>query len=92
MFSCCVPTTNQVITIESDILTGQLQPFKALKTTLTGNYSHLQEARERSIEYVSINGLTLAEQGPMLEVYVTEAKKTPNPAHWITEIYLALDE
>ncbi|MEO8933440.1 MAG: GyrI-like domain-containing protein [Xanthomarina sp.] len=91
MFSCCVPTTNQVITIESDILTGQLEPFKALKTTLKGNYSHLKEARETSLEYISKNGLESTEQGKIIEVYVTSPNQVPNPANWITEIYLALD-
>ncbi|HLV38929.1 SRPBCC family protein [Xanthomarina sp.] len=91
MFSCCVPTTNQVITVESDILTGQLEPFKALKTTLKGNYSNLKEAWETSIDYIPKNDLKLAEQGPMLEVHVTDSSKILNPADWVTELYLALD-
>src|SRR5690606_1354543 len=91
MFSCCVPTTNQVITVESNILTGQLEPFKALKTTLKGNYSNLQEAWKTAMDYITKNDLVLSEQGPMLEVYVTDSAKYPNPANWVTEIYLALD-
>lgn len=91
MFSCCVPTTNQVITVESNILTGQLEPFKALKTTLKGNYSNLQEAWKTAMDYIPKNDLVLSEQGPMLEVYVTDSAKYPNPANWVTEIYLALD-
>ncbi|MCB0398022.1 MAG: SRPBCC family protein, partial [Winogradskyella sp.] len=34
IFSCCIPTTTQVITTESDILSGQLEPFRAVKTTM----------------------------------------------------------
>ena len=37
MFSCCIPTSSRVITTESDVLTGQLDPFKAVKTVLKGN-------------------------------------------------------
>ncbi|HLV15036.1 MAG TPA: GyrI-like domain-containing protein [Xanthomarina sp.] len=91
MFSCCIPTTNQVITVESDILTGQLDPFKALKTTLKGNYSNIQEAWKTSLSYIPENNLIQTELGPMLEVYVTDSTKTSNPADWITELYLALD-
>lgn len=46
MFSCCVPTTEKIISSEPDILTGQLKPFKAIKTTLKGDYSNLKEAWE----------------------------------------------
>ena len=92
MFSCCVPTTAQVITTESDILTGQLEPFKAVKTTLKGNYSNLKEAWQNIMEYIPKNGLEFTEQGPMLEVYVTDPTQTPNPANWITEIYIAIKE
>lgn len=90
MFSCCVPTTAQVITTESDILTGQLEPFKAVKTNLKGNYSNLKEAWQTAMEYIPKNGLEFTEQGPMLEVYVTDPTKTPNPANWETEIYIAV--
>ena len=44
MFSCAIPTPNKVVTTTSDILTGQLEPFKAVKTTLKGDYSNLKEA------------------------------------------------
>src|SRR5690554_7938775 len=33
MFACCIPTTNHVIHVDSDILTGQLNTFRALNTT-----------------------------------------------------------
>ena len=92
MFSSCVPTTAQVITTESDILTGQLEPFKAIKTTLKGNYNHLKEAWQITMDYIPKNGYKYTEQGPMLEVYVTDPTKTANPANWITEIYIAVKE
>ncbi len=90
MFSCCVPTTSRVITTESDILTGKLKPFKAVKTTLKGDYDNLKEAWETTMKYASENGLQLTETGPMMEAYLTDPMTEPNPAKWITEIYIAV--
>ncbi|MBC3758809.1 SRPBCC family protein [Hyunsoonleella sp. SJ7] len=90
MFSCCVPTTEKVITSEADILTGQLKPFKAVKTTLKGNYDNLKEAWETGMKYVQDNGMEFTADGPMLEVYLTDPMSQPNPAEWVTEIYMAV--
>ena len=92
MFSCCIPTTSRVITTENDILTGQLEPFKALKTTLQGNYSNLEEAWQTSMKYISDHNLVQDEKGPMLETYVKDSLASPNPADWKTEIYIALKD
>ncbi|GAA4269874.1 SRPBCC family protein [Hyunsoonleella aestuarii] len=90
MFSACVPTIEKVITTDSDILTGQLEPFKAVKTSLNGNYDNLKEAWETVMKYIPENGMQFAETGPMLEVYLTDPLSKPNPADWITEIYIAV--
>ena len=90
MFSCCVPTTAKVISSESDILTGQMQPFKAVKVTLKGDYKNLIEAWETGMKYVADSNMEFTENGPMLEVYLTAPQTEPNPAHWITEIYIAV--
>lgn len=91
IFSSCVPTTEKVITApNSDILTGQLLPFNAVKTTLTGNYKNLKEAWKKTMNYIPENNLQFADEGPMLEVYQTDPTKTPNPANWVTEIYIAI--
>jgi effector-binding domain-containing protein/ribosome-associated toxin RatA of RatAB toxin-antitoxin module len=91
MFSCCVPTTEKVISAPgSDILTGQLKPFKAVKTTLKGDYKNLKETWEAAMNYIPENGLEFTEEGPMLEVYPVDPMNAPNPADWITEIYIAV--
>ncbi|ALJ04437.1 transcription activator effector-binding protein [Pseudalgibacter alginicilyticus] len=92
MFSCCIPTTTKVITTESDILTGQLMPFKAISTTLKGNYNHLKEAWETTMNYIPENDFTLDNNGPMLETYLTDPVNTPNPANWVTQIFIAITE
>lgn len=90
MFSCAIPTTTEIITTQSDILTGQLEPFKAVKTTLKGNYTNLKEAWDASYNYIGQYNLEAAETGPMLETYLTQPSQQPNPANWITEIYIAI--
>lgn len=90
IFSCCVPTTEKINTKESDILTGQLQPFKAVKTTLKGNYDYLKEAWEAADEFIKENNLEQIESGPTIETYISDPMTLPNPADWITEIYIAV--
>ena len=34
--------------------------------------------------------MEFAENGPMLEAYLTDPMSKPNPADWITEIYIAV--
>lgn len=91
IFSCCIPTTAKVITEDdSHILTGQLEAFKAVETTLTGNYSNLKEAWDKTMSYIEDNAIEFAENGPMIETYITDPSKKPNPADWVTKIYIAV--
>ena len=93
IFSCCVPTAERVITADdADIMTGELPSFKAIKTTLKGNYSNLKEAWDTTMKYIPKNGFEFTENGPMIEAYLTDAKNTPNPADWVTEIYIAIKD
>ncbi|MEM5566788.1 SRPBCC family protein [Psychroserpens sp. AS72] len=91
MFSCCIPTTSKIETTNPNILTGQLEPFKAVKTVLRGDYSNSEEAWNKAMAYIKDNNLKEPITGPVLEIYVTDPKSTPNPANWITEIYLAVE-
>ena len=91
IFSCCIPTTSKIVSQESSILTGQLLPFKAVKTVLKGKYKYLDEAWEKSMEYISAEDLVETINGPVLETYITTPESNPNPADWITEIYIAVD-
>lgn len=93
IFSCGIPTIEQVITAEGDpIITGKFESFKAIKTTLKGNYSHLSNAWTTTKNYIPKNGFEISESGPMLETYINSSKNTPNPANLITEIYIAIKE
>ncbi|WP_159021354.1 SRPBCC family protein [Formosa sp. L2A11] len=89
-FSCCIPTTTEITTTDSKILTGLLPAFKTLKTTLKGNYNYLDNAWNTTSEYMITNDLEKAENNIMLESYVTSPKHKINPANWVTEIYVAI--
>ena len=40
--------------------------------------------------YIPENDFELEEKGPSIEIYLTDPISTPNPANWITEIYIAI--
>ena len=90
IFSCCVPTNSKIISAEPGILTGQLESFRTVKTVLKGNYDNLKEAWGATMTYISDNNLEMIEGGPMLETYITDPTSQPNPAKWVTEIYVAI--
>lgn len=90
IFSCCLPTNSKIVSNEPNILTGQLKSFRTVKTVLKGNYDNLKEAWETTMTYIADNQLEMIEGGPMLETYLTDPMSHPNPAKWVTEIYVAV--
>lgn len=89
IFSCAVPISERVITESgSGIQTGMLNPFKAIKTTLKGNYTNLKEAWETTYKYLEDNNLEQVAGSAALEVYIVGPNNTQNPAEWVTEIYI----
>lgn len=90
IFSACVPTNSRILSEEPEILTGQLDSFKAVKTLLEGDYSNLKTAWESTMNYIEEHNLEMTENGPMLETYLTMPENYPNPADWRTEIYVAV--
>jgi effector-binding domain-containing protein len=90
IFSCCVPTNSKIISDEPGILTGRLESFRTVKTVLKGDYDNLKEAWGATMTYISDNNLEIVEGGAMLETYLTDIMSQPNPAKWVTEIYVAV--
>lgn len=89
IFSAGVPTPNQVITPSgSPVLTGYLEPQKAVKTTLRGHNKNAAEAWEATYRYIEENGLQVDPQGQAFEIYITNPSEVDNPALWVTEIYI----
>ncbi|TXE11118.1 transcription activator effector-binding protein [Seonamhaeicola algicola] len=90
IMSNAIPVMNK-ITVEdgSEILCGFIPNIKTLKTTLKGNYTNLPKAWEASYKYIAENGLEAANFSPF-EVYTNDPGDFPNPADWITEIYIPI--
>jgi len=87
--SVCVPIKEQAfVTSGSDVTAGQLFPFLAVKTTLTGDYSHNKEAWDKTFAYIDTNHFTESPEGAYLESYTKSIDDIANPSQWITEIYI----
>jgi hypothetical protein len=88
-FSVCVPTTKQVFVASgSDVTSGEIVPFTCLKTTLTGDYSHTQEAWAKARKYITDNGFKENFAGKYTEVYIKTIDDVKQPSKWVTEIHI----
>jgi effector-binding domain-containing protein len=86
--SVCIPIKEEIhIQAGSDMGSGLLLPFSSVKTTLTGDYSHHNEAVKKTIEYLKKNNLTQNTDVSRIEVYTKNMVQVANPSQWITEIY-----
>lgn len=92
IFSAAIPTTSLVITPSgSQVLNGLLPPQQVVKTTLKGNYSNATEAWENAYRYIQRNDLKVDPQGEPFEVLVVTPEEEANPAEWVTEIYIPVE-
>lgn len=80
-----------VITGDSDILCDYLPKMTVLKATLKGDYTNLGKAWEITMKHLAENGIEQSDQKPF-EIYTTDPGDFPNPADWITEIYIPIKE
>jgi len=93
IYSAAYFTPNEVVTTaESAVLNGSMPNQRTLKTTLKGDYKNLKEARDSSYSYLQKNGLKADENAKPFEVYLTGPKDNANPAEWITNIYIPLEQ
>ncbi|MCW5519246.1 SRPBCC family protein [Aureitalea sp. L0-47] len=89
IFSTAIPVTSEVITPPgSPVLCSYMAPSNALKTTLKGKYENLGEAYEKANAYLTKNNLVADPSRSMFEIYANDPGEVPNPANWITEIYI----
>jgi effector-binding domain-containing protein len=90
IFSTAVPVQNrEIMELKSIVLCNYQRPGKAVKITLKGAYNNLEEAWKKGDEFIAQNGLVKAEEAPY-EIYKTNPLLTPNPADYLTEIYLPI--
>ncbi|GGA76236.1 hypothetical protein GCM10008015_16050 [Flavobacterium palustre] len=74
----------------SDIVAGKLDAFEAAKTSLTGDYSHLQAAYAKTKNYLNQNKLTPNPIFSHLEIYASGKNEIKNPSKWLTEVYIPI--
>ena len=92
-FSVCYPVKNEIfISPGSDMSAGRYDAFRAIKATLTGNYTHLDEAWLKTIQYLNSNKLTQKGTLPRLELYKIGKEKFSSPTQWVTELYLPIED
>jgi effector-binding domain-containing protein len=86
--SICIPIKEPIfITEGSEISSDTLKSFEAVKTTLTGDYSHTSKALNKTLEYFKKNNLKSDPTFSHLEVYSIGKNEINNPSKWKTEIY-----
>jgi effector-binding domain-containing protein len=85
----CVPVEEEILTTSgSEISGGHFDEFLAVKTTLTGDYSHNIEAWNKTINYINQKKLIKDIQDLNIEVYKISLPKERKPSKWVTEIYI----
>jgi effector-binding domain-containing protein len=90
IMSNAIPILNkEIIDKNSDVLCGFIPKTEALKTTLKGNYTNLSEAWAVAFKYLADNNMEQAHLKPF-EIYQNDPEISPNPADWITEIYIPI--
>lgn len=93
IMSVAIPVTERIITDkDSGILTGRLEPFMAIKTTLKGDYKNLKEAWDITYNYIEENTHKVEPGVPAIEVYLNNPLDIRNPAELRTEIFVPVKE
>lgn len=89
IFSICVPVEEEILTTDgSEISGGHFDAFLAMKTTLTGDYSHNKEAWNTTLAHIKKKNLVEDLNGDKIEVYKISLPKERKPSKWLTEIYI----
>ena len=89
-----IPVKEKIVITGEDndgVLCDYLPATPAVKVTLKGNYSNLPEAWTTAQEYVSKMNLTPSTTIKPFEIYTTDPGNYPNPADWVTEIYVPIE-
>lgn len=88
-FSVCAPLFEEIFISEnSDVQIGFLEPFYGLKTTLTGDYSHLSEAKKKALQYLNTNKMTYDSAKKDMDIFTISNSDVKNPSRWQTNVIL----
>ncbi|CAI2769115.1 SRPBCC family protein [Flavobacterium collinsii] len=86
--SICLPTIREILTTSgSDISGGKLNGFEAVKTTLKGDYTHLNEAIKKTTAFINNEKITPDLSWSHLEILTMSKLDVKSPSKLMTEIY-----
>lgn len=87
--SVCIPVKDSIFTSEgSNIQGGKMEGYTAMKTRLTGDYSHTKKAWKSGLNYLAKNKIMVNPAIQISEVYWKEIESTRYPSKWETDIYI----
>lgn len=91
--SVCLPIKDSIsISSNSDIFTSKIDETQAVKTTLTGDYSHIKSAQDSAMSYCVKNKYKLSKTTKPFYVYVNTILNTKKPSKWITEYIVPINK
>lgn len=86
--SICLPINKEIsISSGSDILSGKLNGFEAVKTTLNGDYSHRNEAIAKTTAFINNEKITPDLSWSHLEILALSKLDVKQSSKLMTEIY-----
>lgn len=90
-YAMCVPVRDQILTTpESQIQGNNYESFIAVKTTLTGDYSHMKEAWTKTRNFIYKNKFTEDKASIYIGIYKKSIPEIVEPSKWETEIYIPI--
>ncbi|WP_418263772.1 transcriptional regulator [Flavobacterium faecale] len=89
--SICLPIKTEIfISPGSDLTSGKLETTEAVKTVLTGDYSHMPKALDKGISFLNKNQLKADPAFSHIEWFTMGRNEVKNPSKWVTELYIPL--
>ena len=86
--SFCIPIKTEILTSAgSDILSVKREEFDAIKTNLTGDYSHTKKSLDKATNYINTNKIVVDTTFSHLEILKISKSEIKSPSKWVTEIY-----
>ena len=90
-FSVCGPLFEEIFLSEnSDMQIGFLEPFYAIKTTLTGDYSHITEARKKGTNYLNSNKIIYDNTRKDIDIFTLNGTDVKSHSKWKTDVLLPI--
>jgi effector-binding domain-containing protein len=86
--SICLPINKEIsISAGSDILAGKINAFEAVKTTLKGDYIHLDNAISKTKAFINNKKIIPDLSWSHLEILTISKMDVKNPSQLMTELY-----